>query len=90
MEQMKAFVAIVAGAVCLVLAFMLFGWWLLVPAGLGIAWELAGRQVAKRPSTRATDPRCVASQLSKPASTVTWQETVEAIERARPGKADQA
>lgn len=72
--------------------FWVFGWWMLVPCIAGALWSIAGHmaQAAAQPQRTDPHPSHVASQPSKPASTVTWQETVEAIERARPARADKA
>lgn len=72
--------------------FWAFGWWMLVPCIGGVLWALAGDKAQAIAQSNRPDPHpsVVASQPSKPASTVTWQETVEAIERARRAKADEA
>lgn len=88
-EQFKAFVVITFGGLCFVLGFLIVGWWMLVPVALGAAWQLAGQvSTAKRKQTQAPHPSHVASTPSKPASTATWQQTVEAIERGRSGAND--
>lgn len=89
-EQIKAFVGIVLGGLCIALGFMFFGWWILLPMALGVSWQLAGQISASKvkPAQQPRHPNAIASTPSKPASTVTWQQTVEAIERSRSGAAD--
>lgn len=84
-EQIKAFVGIVFGGLCIALGFAFFGWWILLPMALGVAWQLAGQVSTSkvRPAQQSPHTNAVASTPSKPASTVTWQETVERIERQR-------
>jgi hypothetical protein len=90
MNQLKIFIGLCMCAVAIAFGFLLVGWWMLIPFAGGALWAIAGERA--RASARAKPskphPSCVASQPSKPASTVTWQETVEAIERARPVKPD--
>lgn len=84
-EQIKAFVGIVFGALCVVLGFVFAGWWIFLPIALGVAWQLAGQFSASKvkPAQHLPRPNAIASVPSKPASKVTWQETVERIERER-------
>ena len=90
-EQFKAFVVITFGGLCFVLGFLIVGWWMLLPVALGAAWQLAGQvSAAKSKQTQAPHPSHVASAPSKPASTATWQQTVEAIERGRNRASDTA
>lgn len=85
MSQAKLFFAITGSLLLISLAFLLFGWWVLIPALGGVIWQVAGHlTLPRRPKPSRPHPAHVASVASKPASTVTWQETVEAIERARP------
>ena len=86
-EQIKAFIGIVFGCLCVAIGFMFVGWWILLPMALGVAWQLAGQVSASKvkPAQQPPNPNAIASTPSKPASTVTWQETVERIERSRSG-----
>lgn len=92
MAQFKIFAGMCMFAVATAFGFWVFGWWMLVPCIGGVLWNIAGNKAQSAAQALRTEshPSHVASQPSKPASTVTWQETVEAIERARPGKVDQA
>lgn len=83
-EQFKTFVVIVFGGLCFVIGFLAVGWWMLVPVALGAAWQFAGQvSASKSQQAQPTPLTHIASTPSKPASTVTWQETVESIERKR-------
>lgn len=84
MNQLKTFASIVFVLLAVGLGFVLAGWWMLVPIVLGVLWQVAGL-MSQRPgaSQHTHDPRYRSSTPSKPASTQTWQETVEAIERSR-------
>lgn len=85
-EQLKTFVVIVFGGLCFVIGFLAVGWWMLAPMALGAAWQLAGQiSASKQQQAQPPHPNAIASTASKPASSVTWQETVESIERQRQG-----
>jgi hypothetical protein len=84
MQQLKVFIGLVLGLLCIGLGFLVVGWWMLLPIVVGVLWNIAGDVSGKRLAKPAVPhPTSVASAPSKPASTVTWQETVERIERER-------
>lgn len=84
MSQTKLFFAITGSLLFIAFTFLAFGWWALIPVLAGVIWQVAGLlSEPRRPKPSRPHPTHVASVASKPASTVTWQETVEAIERAR-------
>jgi hypothetical protein len=91
MAQLKIFIGLCMFAVAIALGFLLIGWWMLIPMAGGVLWAVAGEMAGKSVKAKPPKPHpsSIASQPSKPASTVTWQETVEAIERARPVKANE-
>lgn len=80
MQQLKIFIGLCICAIGVGLGIMAAGWWMLVPLVGGALWAIAGDKAKAKAKPH---PSFVASQPSKPASTATWQETVEAIERAR-------
>ncbi len=82
LEQLKTFAGLVLAVICVCIGFMAVGWWMLVPAVAGALWTLAG-SISREKSGAPSPASAVASSTSKPASTTTWQETVEAIERSR-------
>lgn len=85
MRQLNTFIGLLTWLLFTAGGIYLLGWWMAVILAVGLLWQIAGHMTTRKPlMTQQPDPRNVASQPSRPASTVTWQETVEAIERARP------
>lgn len=88
MAHTKNFLMLCGVLLCVIVGFFIFGWWILVPAVGGLLWELARPRMQAQPKPTQPHPACVSQIPSKPASTVTWQETVAAIERARGAHTD--